>query len=121
MAMETLDKAVFWNDLLMARTGGFDAESDLGSPEGFPSEFPYEIDSPVESVLSSAETTKSGGDDGPEEEEDFLAELTRRLTRSSLTEFQKSSSPHFCRSKPEVKMKSFRACLAVQIFSVSCQ
>lgn len=116
MATEGLDAAVFCSDLLMARAECGEAEPGLGNKGGFPSEFPYEIDSPVDSVLSSAETTKSGDDQA--EEEDFLVELTRRLTRSSEPQAKKSAVPLSCHSKPEVRERSktvsyFKVILAV--------
>lgn len=99
MATKTLDDAIFWNGLLMSKAGGLDADSIPGGTKTFPSEFPYEIDSPS-AVLSFKGVTESGDDEA--EEEDFLAELTRRLTRSSVPEPQKTASPGFYRTKPEV-------------------
>ncbi|KAK4785301.1 hypothetical protein SAY86_001990 [Trapa natans] len=98
MATEGLDAA------LMARAGSVEAESGHGGAGEFPSEFPYEIDTPVNSILSSSEMAKSGGDDNAEvneEVEDFLAELTRRLTRSSGSDAKKSASSLSFRSKTE--------------------
>ncbi|MED6186566.1 hypothetical protein PIB30_067947 [Stylosanthes scabra] len=52
---------------------------------GFPSEFPYEfgLSSPVESVAGSTETESS------DEEEDFFAGLTRRLSQATIHESRK--------------------------------
>ncbi|OIW14198.1 hypothetical protein TanjilG_21338 [Lupinus angustifolius] len=67
---------------------------------GFPSEFPYElgISSPVESVAGSTETEIS------DDEEDFFAALTRRLSHSSLHHSRKHNpltSPIIASNKPE--------------------
>ncbi|KAE9594353.1 hypothetical protein Lal_00001438 [Lupinus albus] len=73
---------------------------------GFPSEFPYElgISSPVESVAGSTETDSSN------EEEDFFAALTRRLSQSSLHDSRKHhplTSPIIANNKNEnVKLKT---------------
>lgn len=55
----------------------------------FPSEFPYgfassDLSSPEDSLVGSSETESS-------DEEQFVAELTRRMTRSSLQIDSKSS------------------------------
>ncbi|PKI36022.1 hypothetical protein CRG98_043597 [Punica granatum] len=86
VATRIIDESVFWNGLLMdEKSRRMDSGLGLGCPGRFPSDFLYDIDSPMESALSSMDTTESG-DDGPdegdEEAEDFLAKLTRRLTRS---------------------------------------
>ncbi|CAL0334863.1 unnamed protein product [Lupinus luteus] len=73
---------------------------------GFPSEFPYElgISSPVESVAGSTETETN------DDEEDFFAALTRRLSQSSLHHSRKHkplTSPIISSNKPEsVNLKS---------------
>ncbi|KAK4756739.1 hypothetical protein SAY87_006866 [Trapa incisa] len=100
MATEGIDAAVFRGGFLMARAGCVEAESGLGCSGCFPSEFPYEIHSPVNSVLSSSETTKSRGDVDVNEE-DFFAELTSRLTRSSIPDAKKSAAPLSFLSKTE--------------------
>ncbi|KAK4756055.1 hypothetical protein SAY87_009812 [Trapa incisa] len=96
MATNTLYDAFLWNGFLISKTGGLDTGPLSGGsgPKTFPSEFPYEI---FKGMDAAAEVVYNE----EEQEEDFLAELTRRLTRSSAPVPPKSASPVFYRSKPE--------------------
>ncbi|XP_015956573.1 uncharacterized protein LOC107480884 [Arachis duranensis] len=64
----------------------------------FPSEFPYEfgVSSPVESVAGSTETESS------DEEEDFFAGLTRRLSQATIHDSRKqlaTEKPEACKTR----------------------
>ncbi|MED6125680.1 hypothetical protein PIB30_070904 [Stylosanthes scabra] len=75
------------------------SKSDPDAVFGFPSEFPYEfgVTSPVESVAGSTETESS------DEEEDFFAGLSRRLSQATIHESRKQqlTPPITATEKPE--------------------
>ena len=100
---KAVDDAGLWLPLQLLAGGDNNKESqnaDSDAVFGFPSEFPYEfgVSSPVESVAGSTETESS------DEEEVFLAGLTRRLSQATIHESRKHqlTPPITACHKPEV-------------------